>query len=81
MAKTVGEMEKAKEKANLVTIYLDGKEVKVPEGITILEACKMEGFHVPTLCYMEGLSSWGGCRICVVEVEGQPNLVASCVTP
>jgi len=81
MAKTVGEMERSKEKANLVTIYLDGKEAKVPEGITILEACRMEGFHVPTLCYMEGLSPWGGCRICVVEVEGQPNLVASCVTP
>ncbi|MEN3183651.1 MAG: NADH-dependent [FeFe] hydrogenase, group A6 [Atribacterota bacterium] len=81
MAKTIGEMQEKAQAVSLVTIYLDGREVRVPEGVTVLEACRMEGIHVPTLCYFEGLSSWGGCRICVVEVEGQPNLVASCVTP
>lgn len=81
MAKTVSEMKEKAQAVSLVTIYLDGREVRVPEGVTILEACRMEGLHIPTLCYFEGLSPWGGCRICVVEVEGQPNLVASCVTP
>lgn len=80
MAKTTGEMEK-KETQNMITIYLDGKEVEVPQGVSVLEACQMEGIHIPTLCYFEGLSPWGGCRICLVEIEGQPNLAASCVTP
>ncbi|MGQ9621969.1 MAG: NADH-dependent [FeFe] hydrogenase, group A6 [Candidatus Caldatribacteriaceae bacterium] len=81
MAKTAEELKEKAQAVSLVTIYLDGREVRVPGGVTLLEACRMEGLHIPTLCYMEGLSSWGGCRICVVEVEGQPNLVASCVTP
>ncbi|WP_369019072.1 NADH-dependent [FeFe] hydrogenase, group A6 [Thermatribacter velox] len=81
MAKVVEGAKKIEMGEKLVTIFIDGREVQVPDGVTILEACKMEKIHIPTLCYMEGLSSWGGCRICVVEVEGQPNLVASCVTP
>jgi len=81
MAKVVDGAKKIEMGEKLVTIFIDGREVQVPDGVTILEACKMEKIHIPTLCYMEGLSSWGGCRICVVEVEGQPNLVASCVTP
>uniref|UniRef100_A0A7V4TGQ3 2Fe-2S iron-sulfur cluster binding domain-containing protein n=1 Tax=Candidatus Caldatribacterium saccharofermentans TaxID=1454753 RepID=A0A7V4TGQ3_9BACT len=82
MAKTLREEVAEKAQAvSLVTITIDGREVQVPEGVTILEACRMEGIHIPTLCYLEGLSAWGGCRICVVEVEGQPNLAASCVTP
>lgn len=81
MAKTIEELKEKAKTISLVTIYLDGREVRVPGGVTLLEACRMEGLHIPTLCYMEGLSSWGGCRICMVEVEDQPNLVASCVTP
>jgi NADH-quinone oxidoreductase subunit G/NADP-reducing hydrogenase subunit HndD len=81
MAKTLREVAEKAQAVSLVTVTIDGREVRVPEGVTILEACRMEGIHVPTLCYLEGLSAWGGCRICMVEVEGQPNLVASCVTP
>ncbi|HXL01697.1 MAG TPA: NADH-dependent [FeFe] hydrogenase, group A6 [Candidatus Atribacteria bacterium] len=80
MAKVAEEMKEEMGQKKLVTIYLDGREVKVPEGVSVLEACNMEGIKIPTLCYLEGLTPWGGCRICVVEVEGQPNLVASCVT-
>lgn len=80
MAKVAEEMKEGMGQKKLVTIYLDGREVQVPEGVSILEACNMEGIKIPTLCYLEGLTPWGGCRICVVEVEGQPNLVASCVT-
>ncbi|MCS7242811.1 NADH-dependent [FeFe] hydrogenase, group A6 [Candidatus Caldatribacterium sp.] len=81
MAKVVNEIQEKIQAASLVTISVDGREARVPEGVTILEACRMEGIRIPTLCFFEGLSPWGGCRICVVEVEGQPNLVASCVTP
>ncbi|MDI3543381.1 MAG: NADP-reducing hydrogenase subunit HndD, partial [Candidatus Atribacteria bacterium] len=80
MAKVAEEMKEGMGQRKLVTIYLDGRETQVPEGVSILEACNMEGIKIPTLCYLEGLTPWGGCRICMVEVEGQPNLVASCVT-
>ncbi len=80
MAKIAEEMKEGMNQKKLITIYLDGRETQVPEGATILEACNIEGIKIPTLCHLEGLSSWGGCRICVVEVERQPNLVASCIT-
>lgn len=54
----------------LVTISIDGLEVKVPLGTTILEAAKQIGVKIPTLCYHEDLCIAGVCRICVVEVEG-----------
>lgn len=65
----------------LVSVTIDGKELKVPLGTTILEASKKVGVRIPTLCYHEDLCVAGVCRICVVEVEGQPRLQASCAYP
>ena len=62
----------------MITFIMNGKEVKVKEGISILEAARENGVDIPTLCYDKELSSFGGCRLCVVEVEGSKNLVASC---
>ncbi len=67
----------------MVDIKIDGIPVQVEEGWTILEAARFLGIDVPTLCYLDGLSTWGGCRLCVVEV-GQGNdakLVTSCTYP
>ncbi|MBU2549484.1 MAG: (2Fe-2S)-binding protein, partial [Proteobacteria bacterium] len=64
-----------------VSLKIDGREVVVPEGTSILEAARENGFHIPTLCHHPDLSPYGGCRLCVVEVDGAPRLVASCVTP
>ncbi len=64
-----------------VNIIMDGKEIPVPEGITVLEAAQRNGTYIPTLCYHPALSNWGGCRMCVVEIDGAPRLAASCVTP
>ena len=64
-----------------VKIIMDGKELSVPEGITVLEAAQGNGIHIPTLCHHPALSNWGGCRMCVVEIDGAPRLAASCVTP
>jgi len=61
-----------------VEITLDGKAVSVPEGTTILEACRREGIDTPTLCYLEMLTPVNVCRICVVEVEGSRVLVPAC---
>jgi len=64
-----------------VKITMDGKEFLVPEGSTILEAAQRNGIPIPTLCHHPALSNWGGCRMCVVEVDGSPKLTASCVMP
>jgi len=69
------------EAARRVTLKMDGREIVAREGMTILEAARENGIHIPTLCHHPALSNWGGCRICVVEVDGAPRLVASCVMP
>ena len=69
---------------NNVTLKINGIEVTVPEGTRILDAAKTAGFNIPTLCYLKDICNEGSCRVCVVEVKGARNLVASCsatVTP
>ncbi len=61
-----------------ITLTINGFEVTVPEGSTIMEAADEASIHIPRLCYHPNLSIQGSCRVCVVEVEGMPNLVASC---
>jgi len=51
-----------------VNITIDGTSIDAEQGSTILEAARRFGIHIPTVCYMENLSPYGGCRICVVEV-------------
>ena len=60
---------------------INGREVEVPKGSTVLAACRMHGIKVPTLCYDEELRAVGSCRICVVEAVGKPMMLAACVTP
>lgn len=63
-----------------VTLTIDGRPVTVPAGTTVLEAARQAGIFIPTLCHDPDLSLWGGCRLCVVEIEKMRNLPASCVT-
>jgi predicted molibdopterin-dependent oxidoreductase YjgC len=65
---------------SLHTVSIDGKEVPYREGQTLYEAIKGAGQNVPTLCYDERLEAFGACRLCVVELEGARNPVASCTT-
>ncbi|HUK62349.1 MAG TPA: 2Fe-2S iron-sulfur cluster-binding protein, partial [Dongiaceae bacterium] len=60
------------------TLTIDGRSVTVPEGTTILQAARSIGVSVPTLCWYPQLPVVGSCRICLVSVEGNPKLVASC---
>jgi predicted molibdopterin-dependent oxidoreductase YjgC len=62
----------------LVSLTVDGREAKVPEGSTILEACRQLGIDTPTLCFLENLTPVNVCRVCVVEVQGSRALVPSC---
>jgi iron-only hydrogenase group A len=64
-----------------VSVEINEKKVTIPLGTTILEACKMNGISIPTLCHHEDLCVAGVCRICVVEVEGMRTLQASCAFP
>jgi predicted molibdopterin-dependent oxidoreductase YjgC len=61
-----------------IEITLDGRPVEVPEGSTLLQACRQEGIDTPTLCFLENLAPVNVCRICVVEVEGSRTLVPAC---
>ena len=61
-----------------VSIQIDGDEVKVAEGSTILDACTAHGTSVPTLCYGDTLDPVNACRVCVVEVEGNRVLTPAC---
>jgi len=65
----------------MIKVTIDGKDVKVPMGTTILEAAQELGITIPTLCDHSDLCVAGVCRICVVEVEGNNNLQASCAYP
>jgi iron-only hydrogenase group A len=62
-------------------ITINGQQVSVPHGSTILDAAKSAGIRVPTLCHLEGHDGLGACRVCVVEVEGGKTTVPACVTP
>jgi formate dehydrogenase major subunit len=66
----------------LVTGNINGQDVTVPAGTTILEAARMAGIEVPNLCYQPLLRPWGSCRICTVEILGKRGgLIESCATP
>ena len=61
-----------------VTLQIDGTEVTVPAGSTILEACRAQGLDIPTMCYLENLTPVNVCRVCVVEVKGSRVLAPAC---
>lgn len=67
----------------MITMRINGTDVKVEEGWTILEACKFYGIPIPTLCYNDGLTPYGACRLCIVEVGPSENfrIVSSCTYP
>jgi NADH dehydrogenase/NADH:ubiquinone oxidoreductase subunit G len=66
---------------NDILIHIDGKAVMAKEGMIILEAARSAGIFIPSLCYHEKLIPYGGCRLCMVELEsgGRTKLVVSCV--
>lgn len=64
---------------NLITLTIDGQEVKVKKGTTILQAAKQAGIDIPTLCFLKEINEVGDCRICLVEVEGRRGFATSCI--
>ena len=64
-----------------VSIRIDGELVSAVEGQTILEAARVAGKYIPTLCYLEGVSAVGACRLCIIEISGTDRLLPACTTP
>jgi len=66
--------------ARVVTLEIDGHHVSAQETQTILEVAREQKLRIPSLCFVPGLSMYGGCRMCLVEVQGQAKLLAACCT-
>ena len=64
-----------------INLKINGQDVASKDGDTILKAAKEHGINIPTLCEFDGLTSLGGCRLCLVEVKGSPKLFPACTTP
>ncbi len=69
------------ESHTMVTLEIDGREITVPEGTSIMNAAMQLGVQVPKLCASDNLEPFGSCRLCLVEIEGRKGTPASCTTP
>jgi formate dehydrogenase beta subunit len=67
--------------ADKIKLTIDGKEVEVDKGTMVLQAAQAAGIYIPTLCYHPDLQPYGGCRLCIVEIENMRGLPTSCTTP
>jgi len=66
--------------ARNISLTIDGRRCAGTPGQTILEVARAHDIYIPTLCYLHGLTPWGGCRMCIVEVAGNPKVVPACAT-
>ena len=64
-----------------ITLTIDGVHVETRNGVTVLEAAQEAGIYIPTLCSDPDLEPYGGCRLCIVEIENVPGLLTACTTP
>ena len=62
----------------MIAIKINSRPFTVPEGTRILDACRDNGFSIPTLCYLKNINEIGACRVCVVEIKGHEQLISSC---
>lgn len=62
----------------MITININGREIKLEKTVTVFEAAKMNGIEIPHFCHHPMLEKWGGCRMCLVEIEKMPRLQTSC---
>jgi formate dehydrogenase major subunit len=65
----------------MLSVSIDGKQISVPEGTSIMRAAMETGIEIPKLCATDMLDAFGSCRLCLVEIEGRGGTPASCTTP
>jgi NADH-quinone oxidoreductase subunit G len=80
MQKTTNEQLAEKRAGGEVTLTIDGQEITVTKGTTVLEAARKLGIHIPTFCWHPKVKSVGACRMCYVQIEKMPKLAVSCAT-
>lgn len=66
--------------SNKVKLTIDGKEVEVEKGTTVLQAARQASIDIPTLCFLKEINAAGDCKMCIVDVEGRRGFVPSCIT-
>jgi NADH dehydrogenase/NADH:ubiquinone oxidoreductase subunit G len=66
---------------NTITLTVNEKEISGRKGQTVLEVFRDNGIHIPTLCYHPKMPPYGGCRLCIVEIEKMRGLMPACTTP
>jgi len=66
--------------AEKIKLTIDGKEVEVEKGATVLKAAKKANIDIPTLCFLKEINQAGDCRMCIVEIEGRRGFAPSCIT-
>ncbi|MEC8040991.1 MAG: 2Fe-2S iron-sulfur cluster-binding protein, partial [Pseudomonadota bacterium] len=71
----------ASKSTNMVSLIVDGFEVSVPEGTSVMRASMEAGIKIPKLCATDSVEAFGSCRLCLVEIEGRRGTPASCTTP
>src|ERR1700728_1642594 len=71
----------ARESTQLVTLTIDGQEITVPAGTSVMRAAALSDVKIPKLCATDQLEAFGSCRLCLVQIEGMKGLPASCTTP
>jgi len=67
--------------ADMIRLTIDGISVEAEKGVTVLQAAQQAGVYIPTLCYHPDLQPYGGCRLCIVEIENMRGLPTACTTP
>ncbi len=67
-------------RSRIITFKIDSQDIAAHEEETILQLARQNGIKIPTLCYMEGLTPYGGCRLCMVEIQGSNKLYPACMT-
>ena len=77
---TTGSAATDEKKLKTVSLTIDGVKVEVPQGTSVLEAARKADIYIPTLCYDPDLTPYGGCRMCIVEIEKMRGLPTSCTT-
>jgi NADH dehydrogenase/NADH:ubiquinone oxidoreductase subunit G len=66
---------------NEINLIIDGRKVTAKAGMTVLEAALASNIYIPALCYSPDLKPHGGCRLCIIEIDGVPGMPTACTTP
>ena len=71
----------AKHSDTMVSVIIDGKEISVPAGTSVMRAASQTGARIPKLCATDNMEAYGSCRMCLVEIDGRRGTPSSCTTP